>query len=284
MQGQNCREADERRPKINAGADEVINLKPIGRVECDINRTAPQMSSGWPATIRVLPEYEAALHRIGEYSHLWILCWFHESQRDLLRVRPSRSEADLPEYGVFALRSPVRPNPISLTTVKLHAVEGDLLHVSGLDAIDGTGVLDIKPYFGSDVIFAFRSPYLRAATQERRQEMFWRMAMDHHGEDCRFLQLAVRMAMQAEALLGNIQDEHVQLVVRGPACLADALQGMTRARLANPSRFVFLGDRGEMEVVWSDQVRMMRMTLRPEALEKRILEVAEEELFEVKIC
>ncbi|HWR41111.1 MAG TPA: tRNA (N6-threonylcarbamoyladenosine(37)-N6)-methyltransferase TrmO [Patescibacteria group bacterium] len=260
-----------------------IQMQFVGRVECDLKHTAPKMNSGWPAVIRVQPQYEPALHRIEESSHLWVLCWFHESQRNLFRVKPGRMDATLPEYGVFALRCPVRPNPISLTAVKLEKVAGNLLYVSGLDAIDGTLVLDIKPYFSSDVIFSARVPYLRASDRERRREMYTQAALNYHGEDCACLRLGVRMTILAEDYCGHLQDDRLRLTVSGPACLADVLQGLTRSRLANPPRFVYLGERDHVEVHWTQAERNVHMAVKSNALEQAIFEVADEELFVVTV-
>jgi len=76
---------------------------------------------------------------------LVVLCWMHRADRDRLKVHP-RGREDLPERGVFSTRSPHRPNPVSLHTVTLLSVEGNTLRVRGMDAIDGTPVIDIKPH------------------------------------------------------------------------------------------------------------------------------------------
>jgi tRNA-Thr(GGU) m(6)t(6)A37 methyltransferase TsaA len=276
-----CGEKEDENPEAGVPA---INLSPIGQVECEVKVTAAKMVSGWPARIRVWPEFEEALLRITEHSHLWVLCWFHESRRDLLKVRPSRMDASLPEYGVFSLRCPARPNPISLTAVKLEKVEGNILHVTGLDAIHGTYVLDIKPYFGSDIIFSSRAPYLRPADREMRQDMLAKMALAHHGEECADLQLGVRMALLAEEFCGPVQDNDLQLVFKGPACLADVLQGITRARLANPARFTYLGHNGVIESIWTDKVKIVRIIVKENINRKRIYSLTDEELFQVIVC
>ena len=72
-----------------------------------------------------------------------VICWMHLADRDRLKVQPKGKE-DLPERGVFSTRSPHRPNPVSLHTVSLLSIEGNVLRVRGMDAIDGTPVVDIK--------------------------------------------------------------------------------------------------------------------------------------------
>jgi L-fuculose-phosphate aldolase len=74
-----------------------------------------------------------------------VLCWMHGADRGRLKVHP-RDQEDRPERGVFSTRSPHRPNPVSLHTVTLLSIEGNVLRVRGMDAIDGTPVVDIKPH------------------------------------------------------------------------------------------------------------------------------------------
>ncbi|HEY6097085.1 MAG TPA: tRNA (N6-threonylcarbamoyladenosine(37)-N6)-methyltransferase TrmO [Candidatus Deferrimicrobium sp.] len=80
-------------------------------------------------------------HREG--GKIIVICWMHLAARDRLKVHP-RDQEDRPERGVFSTRSPHRPNPVSLHTVTLLSIEGNVLRVRGMDAIDGTPVVDIK--------------------------------------------------------------------------------------------------------------------------------------------
>src|SRR3984893_13740984 len=96
--------------------------------------------------LRILPEFELGLTDIEGFSHLMVIWTFDRSHGfDLLASPPS----DNRQHGVFATRSPRRPNPIGLTTVELLRREGPELHVRGVDMLDGTPVLDIKPYLSS---------------------------------------------------------------------------------------------------------------------------------------
>jgi len=101
------------------------------------------------STIELDSQYVSATYGLKEGSDIFVLCWFDRSDRTILQVNP-RGDSDGKNrdeiLGVFATRSPVRPNPISLTLVKLVAIEGTQLTVRGLDAMDNTPVLDIKPY------------------------------------------------------------------------------------------------------------------------------------------
>jgi tRNA-Thr(GGU) m(6)t(6)A37 methyltransferase TsaA len=96
--------------------------------------------------LKILPEFELGLTDIEGFSHLIVIWEFDRSPGfDLLGTPPS----DNRPHGVFATRSPRRPNPIGLTVVELLGREGPLLHVRGLDMLDGTPILDIKPYLSS---------------------------------------------------------------------------------------------------------------------------------------
>lgn len=101
------------------------------------------------AQIRIYPEYCGGLTGISEYSHAIILCWLHlrgnEKERQTLLVFPKRHARNV-ETGVFACRSPSRPNPIGLCVVELLSVDECILTVKGLDADKDSPIIDIKPY------------------------------------------------------------------------------------------------------------------------------------------
>ncbi|MFA6941691.1 MAG: tRNA (N6-threonylcarbamoyladenosine(37)-N6)-methyltransferase TrmO [Clostridiaceae bacterium] len=135
-----------------------ITLNPVGIVKSEIKDGKIMPLSGVTAKIEVFPKFKKALDRIDESSHLWILSWLHKAPRNKMRVVPRKVNPLSDEFGVFAIRCPARPNPIALTLVELNKVEDNILYVTGLDAIDGTPVLDIKPYFKSDIVLSFRAP------------------------------------------------------------------------------------------------------------------------------
>jgi tRNA-Thr(GGU) m(6)t(6)A37 methyltransferase TsaA len=121
----------------------------IGRVRTPWTRRAdcPRNARGSDAvcTIELDPRYAAALDGVATCTHLVVLYFMHQARRDLV-VQVSRHSG---KRGTFALRSPVRPNPIAMSVVKLLRVEGTTLSVVGLDCLDGTPLIDIKPYFAS---------------------------------------------------------------------------------------------------------------------------------------
>ena len=124
-----------------------MTLEPIGIVRSEIKQPGQHDWTGLISEIIVDDRFAAALDGLDEFSHIIILFWLHRSPTgDIpLKVHPMR-RPELPLTGIFATRSPGRPNPVGLTTVRLLGRQGNVLKVQGLDAIDGTPVIDIKPY------------------------------------------------------------------------------------------------------------------------------------------
>ena len=149
-----------------------IAMRPIGFVKSPYSDTA-QVPKGFGAqheaegTIEILPEYELGLTDIDGFSHLYIIWVFDRSEgSELLGTPPT----DTTPHGVFATRSPRRPNPIGLTVVRLVGRTGPTLKVVGLDMLDGTPILDIKPYLSSIPDSELRRGWLAEAEARRRSE------------------------------------------------------------------------------------------------------------------
>ena len=94
-------------------------------------------------SIEIFPEYSEGLKDIEGFSHIILIFHFHLSKKNSLKVKPYMDNS---VHGVFATRSPSRPNPIGFSVVRLVKVEKNILHVKDIDIIDGTPLLDIKPY------------------------------------------------------------------------------------------------------------------------------------------
>lgn len=259
-----------------------IELRPIGTVCSAEVSTAKMSPQGTCAIIEIFPEYAAALDKIGENSHLWILSWFHESRRDVLTASPARVNPDVPEYGVFALRTPVRPNPIALTLVRLEGIAENRLSVEGLDAVNGTPILDIKPYFEQDIVFSPRTPEIIPASRQMREEHMGKEAFTHHQEICADLQIAVRMGLLVEERWGKLNNDELIVEVTGSHCLADVLQGLTRARLANPPRFSFQPSTEICRSIWRKEGRKITLTWRGDIDLGRMASLPEDELFQIE--
>jgi len=126
-----------------------ISLVPIGRVESPV---IEQRDADWGCVVsRVVlePAYADGLRGLGEFSHALVVTYLHQAAFDAAKdlVRRPRGLASMPEVGIFAQRAKDRPNPIGVTAVRITGVGAGWVDVAGLDAIDGTPVLDLKPYF-----------------------------------------------------------------------------------------------------------------------------------------
>jgi len=108
----------------------------------------PHLVPGSAARLRIAPRYrpEHSLAGLCKFSHVWLLSWFHLNTNKTFhpKIHPPRMKGG--KIGVFASRSPHRPSPLGLSLAKLEKVEGDTLYLSGIDLIDGTPILDVKPY------------------------------------------------------------------------------------------------------------------------------------------
>ena len=123
-------------------------VKAVGFVESTLKnrRDAPmQGNEGAPdAWIKIVPAFARAVEGIAVGQEIILITWLHESRRDVMKVHP-RSDKKAPLTGVFATRSPDRPNPLGLHQVKVLEIHGSRIRVGPLEAIDGTPVVDIKP-------------------------------------------------------------------------------------------------------------------------------------------
>ena len=126
-----------------------MTLKAIGIIRNEVKRK-PESEYSWQeivSEIVVDSSLTEALDALEEFSHIIVLYWMHQAPagRVPIKVHPMGKQ-ELPLVGLFATRSPHRPNPVGVTTVRLLERQGNILKVKGLDAIDGTPVIDIKPY------------------------------------------------------------------------------------------------------------------------------------------
>ncbi len=103
----------------------------------------PVFAAGFPGRVEVWPEFEEGLRDLEGFSHIYLLYHLHRAPPARLTVKPYLEDV---EHGVFATRAPARPNPIGLSVVRLLRLEGCVLHVDGIDVLDETPLLDIKPY------------------------------------------------------------------------------------------------------------------------------------------
>jgi tRNA-Thr(GGU) m(6)t(6)A37 methyltransferase TsaA len=125
-----------------------ITYRPIGIVHSPFlepRGTPIQPAAAWgvAGTVELFPEYVEGLADLDGFSHIILIYHFHLSRKPSLRVKPFMDDE---VHGVFAVRAPSRPNPIGISAVRLVGIEGNVLHIQDVDVVDGTPLLDIKPY------------------------------------------------------------------------------------------------------------------------------------------
>jgi len=151
----------------------VVEMKPIGFVRSPYRDKAeipkgPGAEHRAEGTLEVRPELEAGLQDIEGFSHLFVVWVFDRSEGyDLVSAVPLDEETP---HGVFASRSPRRPNPIGLSVVELLGRDGRHLRVRGVDMLDGTPILDIKPYLSSIPAETLRRGWVAGAEERRKQK------------------------------------------------------------------------------------------------------------------
>lgn len=125
-----------------------IEYQPVGVIHSPFTELEgmpiqPAGASGVKGTVEVFPDYKPGLKDLNGFSHIILLYHFHRSTGFKLRVTPFM---DTKKRGVFATRAPKRPNPIGLSVVRLVSIKGTILQIEDVDILDGTPLLDIKPY------------------------------------------------------------------------------------------------------------------------------------------
>jgi tRNA-Thr(GGU) m(6)t(6)A37 methyltransferase TsaA len=146
-----------------------ISLKAIGTVRSETKEPTRRKSTDIVSEIIIDGELTEALDNLVEFSHIIVLYWMHKSpHRAPKKVQP-RGNPGMEPMGVFATRSPDRPNPIGKSIARLLGRKSNVLKVQGLDAIDGTPILDIKPYIpGYDTVENAKAPAWMIKRQPKR--------------------------------------------------------------------------------------------------------------------
>jgi len=126
----------------------VLRLRPIGVIRTPFREAAgtpiqPRQAKGVKGTVEVFERFQEGLKDLQGFERIWLVYWFHRAAEARLRVIPYLDDQ---ERGLFATRAPCRPNPIGISPVRLLGVEGNVLSVADVDILDGTPLLDIKPY------------------------------------------------------------------------------------------------------------------------------------------
>ena len=147
-----------------------FTMRPIGHVRSGYDDTS-QIPRGWGAKhdavgyLEILPDYEEGLADVEGFSHLFVIWAFDRSEGFELVTTPPTDDRP---HGVFATRSPYRPNPIGLTVVRVLGREGRRVEVAGIDMLDGTPILDLKPYLSSVPVEILRRGWFEEAEARRK--------------------------------------------------------------------------------------------------------------------
>lgn len=165
-------EAKFKHEAVIVSSEQKVCLMPIGYVKTEAIGDEVKDKS---RISQIVLNYDLveALEGISDFSHVFVLFWMSgiaEEKRIILKVHP-RGRMDLPLLGVFATRTNLRPNPVGLTLVELLKVEGRTLTVRGLDAFDGTPILDIKPFDSWDAAEGARFPDWWKRLDEKRAKI-----------------------------------------------------------------------------------------------------------------
>jgi tRNA-Thr(GGU) m(6)t(6)A37 methyltransferase TsaA len=151
---------------------EEIRYRPIGIIHSPFKEVKgmpiqPSGALGIKGTVELFREYSAGLKDIDGFSHIILIYHFHLSRGYALETRPFMEEET---HGIFAMRAPARPNPIGISVVRLIGIEDNILHIEDVDIVDGTPLLDIKPYVPDfDWHEAERTGWLSTKSQHARK-------------------------------------------------------------------------------------------------------------------
>jgi tRNA-Thr(GGU) m(6)t(6)A37 methyltransferase TsaA len=125
-----------------------LKINPIGVIETPFREPAgtpiqPSRANGALGKVRIEPRFQAGLKDLAGFERIWLIYWLHKAPKSSLLVTPF---LDTRERGIFATRAPARPSPIGISAVRLLAIQEGVLEIADVDMIDGTPLLDIKPY------------------------------------------------------------------------------------------------------------------------------------------
>ncbi len=150
----------------------VVTYHPIGvirseHITAEQTPIQPAYAKGCKGRVEILPEYAEGISDLEGFSHIYLIYHLHQAGPAQLKVKPFLQDV---ERGVFATRAPCRPNAIGLSIVALVRREGNILHLDGVDILDGTPLLDIKPYTARfDRIEGTRNGWQDAVDEETAQ-------------------------------------------------------------------------------------------------------------------
>ena len=219
----------------------AMALHAVGVVHAAAKERQDVRRGGGEAVVEVFEPYREALDQIEHNSHIILFGWFHRADRSILKTRPRKVAPFAHERGVFASRSPDRPNPVAMTIVPLLERRGHELVVRDLDFIDGTPLIDIKPYCpGWDSVFSAvhrRRADPNLQTDDILREFYRRDLVNHVGREAALTplgDLAVEACLLATRRLEcDPRDADLCIALHGIHPLMDGLMAITGASLTN---------------------------------------------------
>lgn len=234
-----------------------LNMKitEIGQVRSEFKEpTSPTKMRNSKSVIEIKTEFIDGLKKIEDYKYLQVIFYFHKSTGYELVKKWHIG----PKRGLFSSRSPRRPSPLGVTTVKLLKREGNKLYVAGLDAIDGTPVVDIKAYSELlDQPLRLEKDQARTRLNEliinNNQEGLLLKAAEFHGYYCPYLALGVLAAANAVKLMLEkpIDQEKVLAIVETKNCFSDGIQYVSGATFGN-NKLIYK-DKDQITVTFASQ-------------------------------
>ncbi|HNY11049.1 MAG TPA: tRNA (N6-threonylcarbamoyladenosine(37)-N6)-methyltransferase TrmO [Candidatus Wallbacteria bacterium] len=215
-------------------------VNPVGIVHSNIYDTSKMPKEGIPtARIEIFDKYIPALHGLEKFSHIYLICFFHKSNRDLLQVdlekiRFRYDQCTDPPLGVFAGRSPSRPNPVSLTVVKILSINGNVIEVENCDAVEGTPVIDIKPYNGGiDQVMNMVSPTTVPKNRELKLKWVHRIVKNVTGREDSLTWAIAKSFVEAFERGFDYRSKHVHIIVSDVAELVDSAIFLSNATFSS---------------------------------------------------
>jgi|GEM_PF-2792883 len=217
-----------------------IELNPIGIVHSTISETSKMPKQGIPATkIEIFEKYAPALHGLEKFSHIYLICFFHKSNRNLLQIDLEKinfryENCSDPPLGVFSGRSPSRPNPISLTIVRILSIKENIIEVENCDAVDGTPVIDIKPYNGGiDHVMNLETPANVPKKFDLKLKWAHRIVKNVTGKENSLTWAIARIFVMAFERGYNYKSKHVNIIVSDIPELIDSAIFLSEATFSS---------------------------------------------------
>ena len=261
-----------------------FTIYPIGVVHSSISDTKEMPKEGISnVKIEIFQEYVAGINGLEQFSHIYLVCFFHESSRDLLVLDKNRGHfkylnSENAPTGVFSSRSPSRINPLAITVVQLVSIENNILEVNQCDAIDGTPVIDIKTYTGgNDYFMNLRAPMRILKNPQKQIERIQRIIKNTSGVENELTALISRIYCDVQNRGINYKSRDVKICVPNIPELIDSAIFLSTASLS--SRRISIIPENKFCITFETPEQKLKYTLRKPALNTSINDILYGEVF-----